>query len=314
VATKSGLSPSQLIALRARFGNRLQENVVMANYTTAHVGGLADMLLIINSSVEFEKSVTDLWNMQIPLTILGSGANVLVSDAGIHGVVLINRAHTVKINTHGEKPTVWAESGANLGGAARQVALRGLSGLEWAAQIPGSIGGAVYGNAGANGGDMKGNLIVAEILHHDQGKLTWNSDQMNYSYRSSLLKRQPGQAIILAAVLSLTTSTRPEVEARMKEFNERRQKTQPPGASIGSTFKNPPGDAAGRLIEAAGLKGKHIGKVEISPIHANFFINKGGATATDYWNLVNLAQKTVFDKFGVQLELEIELLGEWEQA
>jgi UDP-N-acetylmuramate dehydrogenase len=303
---------SSLPNLRQIFAERLQENVVMANYTTAHVGGPADAMLILHTAAELENAVRRLWELETPFHLIGSGSNVLVSDAGYHGVILINRARTVRVDVHTTPPTVWAESGANLGGIARQVALRGLSGLEWAAAVPGTLGGAVYGNAGANGGDLKSNLALAEILHPIDGKVSWPVEQMAYSYRSSALKRTSSGAVILAARLNLGFSTPQEVQAKMDEFAALRRRTQPPGASMGSMFKNPPGDFAGRLIDGAGLKGARIGGAEISSIHANFFINDAQATARDIYHLVELARQKVYDHSGIRLELEIELLGEWE--
>lgn len=297
--------------LRTLFGSALQENVVLAHFTTAHVGGKADALLVVNSAVEIENAILHAWERNIPFHIFGSGSNVLISDEGIRGLVLINRAHAVKIDSHSDSPTVWAESGANLGTISRQVALRGLSGLEWGSTVPGSLGGAVYGNAGAFGGDMKSSLILAEILHPVRGKENWSCEQMEYQYRSSILKRSGEKAVILAARIQLSHSTPAEVQATMRGFSEKRRTTQPPGASLGSMFKNPPGDYAGRLIEAAGLKGTHIGGVEISPIHANFFVTNNDASAKDIAELIQLARQRVFEQSGIELELEVELIGTW---
>lgn len=309
---KSSSFKSSISELRNLFGDRLQENVSMANYTTARVGGNAEAMLIAHTTQDLERAAQKLWEHDVPFYLLGAGSNILVSDQGLSGVVIINRARNIKIDVHSDPVTVLAESGANLGTVARQVALRGLSGLEWAATIPGSIGGAVYGNAGAHGGDMAGNLVLAEILHRNQGKQTWTVEQMAYSYRSSALKRNPGQAIILDARMRLTPSTVQAVQERMEANSAQRRQTQPPGASLGSMFKNPAGDYAGRLIEAAGLKGARMGGVEISPIHANFFVNNDQATASDIWKMIQMARKAVQEKFGIKLELEVELLGEWE--
>lgn len=297
--------------LREQFGARLQENVRLANYTAARVGGPADALLVVNSAGELEKAVSTLWELKVPFIILGSGANVLVSDEGYRGVVLLNRAHTIKIHAQTEPPTAWAESGANLGMIARQAALRGLSGLEWANTVPGSLGGAIYGNAGAFGGDIQGNLLMAEILHPIEGKQVWPVEKFSYEYRSSVLKRSGTKAVILSATLKLERSTPEAVKEKMEEFTARRKQTQPAGASLGSMFKNPPGDYAGRLIEAAGLKGLKVGGVQVSPVHANFFVNTEDATASDYRQLIEKVRQAVLEKFGVLLELEVELIGDW---
>jgi UDP-N-acetylmuramate dehydrogenase len=235
---------------------------------------------------------------------------------------------------------IQAESGANLGLISRQAAARGLAGLEWAGGIPGTLGGAVVGNAGAHGGDLAGNLLVAEILHLEETmegrpsfdgeyperavREPWPVERLAYGYRTSRIKeshlvklqdRTPGsqpRIVVLAASLKVVKSAPEVVQSKMDEFVSYRRKTQPPGASLGSMFKNPPGDFAGRLIEDAGLKGTRIGNAEISPLHANFFINHGGATAGDVWKLIQLARSEVSAKFGVKLDLEIELVGAWE--
>jgi UDP-N-acetylmuramate dehydrogenase len=175
----------------------------------------------------------------------------------------------------------------------------------------------VYGNAGAFGGDMAGNLIWAEILT-EPARERWPVERLGYGYRTSVLKRGGpssssgrARAIVLSAELSLKNATKEEVSVKIEQFGERRKSTQPPGASMGSMFKNPEGDYAGRLIEAAGLKGTRIGNAEISPVHGNFFLNHGRTKAAEIRALIELAQKTVKEKFGVALELEIELVGEW---
>ena len=178
--------------------------------------------------------------------------------------------------------------------------------------VPGTIGGAVYGNAGAFGGDIAHSLLHAELLT-TSGRQQWSAAQLEYGYRTSLLKRGKIKAVVLAAVLSLRNATKEEVAVKIGEFGDRRKTTQPPGASMGSMFKNPQGDAAGRLIEAAGLKGTRIGSAEVSPIHGNFFVNHGRSKASDIRALIALVQQKVREKFGVSLELEVELVGDWEQ-
>lgn len=291
-------------------GRSLQANIPLAGYTTAHVGGPADALLVVNSASELEQAATFLWALDVPFYVLGYGSNVLVSDSGLRGVVIVNRARAIIVDAESQPPMVWAESGALIGTIARQVSLKGLGGFEWAATVPGTLGGAVYGNAGAHGGDMQGNLVLAEILH-PSGKELWSVERMKYQYRSSALKRESISAVILAARLRLEHSEPQLVKEKMATFSAQRRRTQPPGASMGSMFKNPAGDYAGRLIEAAGLKGLRIGDAEISTMHANFFVNHGHASAADVGALIQTAQESVAQKFGIRLDLEVELLGDW---
>jgi UDP-N-acetylmuramate dehydrogenase len=185
-----------------------------------------------------------------------------------------------------------------------------LSGIEWATAVPGTIGGAVYGNAGAFGGDMAGNLISTEMLT-ENGREILSVEQMKFTYRSSVLKRGEVKGIVLSAELRLTNSMKEDVTVKIQQFSAHRKATQPPGASMGSMFKNPEGDYAGRLIDASGLKGTRIGTAEVSPLHGNFFINHGNTHAADIRALIQLVHKTVKEKQGVDLELEIEFVGDW---
>jgi UDP-N-acetylmuramate dehydrogenase len=196
------------------------------------------------------------------------------------------------------------------------------------------VGGAVFGNAGAHGSDMSHNLKVAEILHLNRVNRVlstddatyllrkepvvdlpvenWSMEQCGFEYRSSIFKRQTVRGVVLAALLELEQSTPQAVQAKVDEYSSYRRRTQPQGASMGSMFKNPPGDHAGRLIEQVGLKGTRLGDAQISLLHGNFFINLGNATAADVYALIDLSRRKVYEKTGIQLELEIELLGEWE--
>jgi UDP-N-acetylmuramate dehydrogenase len=297
--------------LRLQFGAAVQENVSLAPYTSARIGGLADALITVNSADELANAMKIIWEQNVPYTILGGGSNVLVSDNGVRGIVVLNRAKNVRFE-EGDQPAVFCESGVIFSNLANRCASKGLSGLEWAATVPGTIGGAVYGNAGAFGGDVSQNLIWAEVVTRD-GRKKMSVDEMQYSYRTSAFKHGNENAIVLSALLRLKNSNKVEVSAKIESFSERRKATQPPGASMGSMFKNPAGDHAGRLIEAAGLKGTCIGNAEISSVHANFFINHGETRASDIRALILLTQKTVFEKFGVELDLEVEIIGEWSE-
>ena len=297
-----------LTELQNHFGERLQTDVRLSRYTTARVGGPVRWFAESNSAAQLAEDARFLWDQNFPFRVLGNGSNLLVSDRGWQGMMLFNQAKSVTF----DGTMLKAESGTALSTVVRLTAEQGLSGFEWAAGIPGTIGGAVYGNAGARGTDTSQILVLAEILHRDMGMLSLTSTQMGYRYRSSELKRNPGQAIILSASFNLQSSTPTLVKDKVNELNEKRRHSQPTGASMGSTFKNPEDDSAGRLIEAAGLKGTKIGGVVVSPIHANFLINDGSASAEDYHQLISLIQKTVKNKFSVDLQLEIELLGEWQ--
>ena len=295
--------------LYAKLGDKVKENVSLAPYTSARIGGPADIFITADTAAELGRIVKLLWKQELPFTLLGGGSNVLVSDKGVRGVVILNRAKKATFHA-GEQPTVTAESGVVFSNLANRCASKGFAGLEWAATVPGTIGGAVYGNAGAFGGDMTHNLITAELLT-ENGKETFTVEQMGYGYRTSVLKRGELKAIVLSAELALKNSTREEVTVKIQQFSAHRKATQPPGASMGSMFKNPPGDYAGRLIESAGLKGTRIGNAEISPLHGNFFINHANTKAEDIRALIQLVQKTVKEKQAVELELEVELIGEW---
>jgi len=295
--------------LYAKFGDKVKENVPLAPYTSARIGGPADIFLAADTVTELMRIVHFMWKQELPFKLLGGGSNILISDRGIRGMVILNRAKKSTFHA-GEQPTVTAESGVVFTNLANRCATRGFGGLEWAATVPGTIGGAVYGNAGAFGGDMAGNLIWADVLT-ENGRERLTVEQMGYAYRTSVLKRGEIKAVVLLAELALKNSTKEDVTVKIQQFRAHRKATQPPGASMGSMFKNPPGDYAGRLIESAGLKGARIGNAEISPVHGNFFINHGVTKADDVRALIQLVQKTVKEKLDVELELEVELIGDW---
>lgn len=295
--------------LREKFGDKVKENVPLAPYTSARIGGPADIFITADTVAELARAVKFLWKNDMPFVMLGGGANILVSDKGSRDAVILNRSKGVKFHL-GDQPSVAVESGVVFSNLANRCASKGLSGIEWAAAVPGTIGGAVYGNAGAFGGDVAGSLISAELLT-ENGKEIFTVEQMGYDYRTSVLKRGEIKAIVLSAEFGLKNSTKEEATVKIQQFSAHRKATQPPGASMGSMFKNPNGDYAGRLIEVSGLKGTRIGNAEISPLHGNFFINHGATRAQDIRALIQLAQKTVKEKQGVELELEIEFVGEW---
>jgi UDP-N-acetylmuramate dehydrogenase len=295
----------------------LHLNEALARYTTARIGGPADVLAEAASAKDLKSFVVAARKWELPITILGGGANVLVSDKGLRGLVIINKAKRIKFR---EGAQVWCESGTVLPTLARECVARGLAGLEWAVGVPGTVGGAVVGNAGAHGRDIAADLFAATILNEVNEVVEWPKGELEFTYRSSRIKRQMRsnvhatrntQYVVLAATFQLTPADPSELAKKADEFNDYRRRTQPPGASMGSMFKNPPGNAAGRLIDQCGLKGTRVGDAEISTVHANFFVNHGQAKASDVKALIDLAQQQVKEKFGIELELEIELLGEW---
>jgi len=296
--------------LYAKLGDKVKENVSLAPYTSARIGGPADILITAESADELARIIKLLQKQEMDYIILGGGSNVLVSDKGVRDVVVLNRAKGVRFH-NGDDPSVTVESGVVFSNLANRSAAKGFAGLEWAATVPGTIGGAVYGNAGAFGGDMAGNMIWAELLT-ENGREKFTAEQMGYGYRTSILKRGELDGIVLCAELRLQNSTKEVVSTTIEQFSAHRKATQPPGASMGSMFKNPNGDYAGKLIEAAGLKGRRIGNAEISPLHGNFFINHDNTKAEDIRALIELVMKTVKEKQGVDLELEVELVGEWD--
>jgi UDP-N-acetylmuramate dehydrogenase len=312
------ITESQSNTLKSFFGSKLQMDEMMGRYSVMQVGGPADYLVIIRDVRDLEESVRFLWEQEIPFILLGGGSNTLISDAGIREVVVINKAKEVKLlENDPDTIRLWAESGASFGKLSRRTASKGWTGLEWSAGIPGTVGGAVVNNAGAFGSNVAENLEVAEILHPVGDKIQrseWSVDQLAYDYRTSVIKTGGNPAVVLSATFRLQQSTPAEVKGRIASISKKRQGSQPQGASLGSMFKNPPGDYSGRLIEEAGLKGSRVGDAEVSLVHGNFFLNRGNASAEDIAALIERVRETVKGKFGVGLELEIQLIGDWDQG
>ncbi len=231
--------------LYAKLGDKVKENISLAPYTSARIGGPADILITAESADELARIIKLLQKQEIDYLILGGGSNVLVSDKGVRGVVVLNWAKGVRFH-NGDQPSVTVESGVVFSNLANRCAAKAFAGLEWAATVPGTIGGAVYGNAGAFGGDMAGNLIWAELLT-ENGREKFTAEQMGYGYRTSNLKRGELDGIVLCAELKLQNSTKEAVSTTIEQFSAHRKTTQPPGASMGSMFKNPNGDYAGQV-------------------------------------------------------------------
>jgi len=308
----------EAIQMRFReiFGEAFKVNEPMARYTSARVGGPAEMFLTVENATELQLAVELAYAQRVSYVVLGGGSNVLVADSGIEGLVILNRARAVHFRHTGLGVVCTTESGMNLSSLARQCIAKGLGGLEWAVSVPGTVGGAVVGNSGAHGSDMGSNLLSATVYEPGNGPRIFSNEEMEYGYRHSSLKREQASGRQRRVVLSAEIELKPEaidvLVARADGFVARRKETQPGGASMGSMFKNPENYYAGYLIEAAGLKGFRYGGAKISEKHANFFVNDEGATAEDVRSLIAEAWNTVREKFGVEMELEVELLGNWQ--
>jgi UDP-N-acetylmuramate dehydrogenase len=301
--------------LREQFGDQLQISPALARHTTARVGGPAELMLTVNSADELRRATEIAFNQGIPYFVLGGGSNVLIADGGISGLVILNKSKRISFRNTGAHVVCTAESGVNLSALARQCISRGLGGLEWAVSVPGTIGGAVVGNAGAHGSDMAANFLAATLWEPGRGIRVYHLEDMDFGYRDSVLKREHGRTdarrVILTVELQLTPESVEVLTARADGFIAHRKERQPGGASTGSMFKNPENFYAGYLIETAGLKGFAVGDAVISDKHANFFINKGEATAEDIRLLIAEAWNSVREQFGIEMELEVELVGDW---
>jgi len=285
----------------------------LARHTFYRIGGPAGLFVTVENAGALATAVVLARENKVPCLVLGAGTNVLVSDRGVQGLAIKNRAKAVTWSVQDDKAVVTAESGASLSRLARQMARQGWDGLSWACGIPGTVGGGVVQNAGAHGFSIASVLQSATVL--DEHNLTRRvpAEELELGYRSSIFRKRIGPPwVILSAEVTLQRGDAKELASRISAYDAWRRARQPAGASCGSVFKNPQGDYAGRLIEAAGLKGERSGGAEVSSLHANFFVNTGGATAADVMALIDRARDEVRRQFGVTLELESELVGKWQ--
>ena len=285
-----------------------ERRVLLAPHTSLRVGGAADAFVLARGGQELAQALRWAQEADVPARIIGGGSNLLVADAGFDGLIVKAGATGTRLAAE----AVIAEAGVTLANLARRLAKQGYAGLEWAANVPGSVGGAAVNNAGAFGGDTAGCLLAVTLVAADGHRERMRAAELAYGYRTSVLKRGELRHMAVESVeLRLQVGAPGEPERKVREFNALRMQSQPRVLSAGSVFANPPGDFAGRLIEAAGLKGARAGGAQISEQHANFIVNPGGASAADVYALMRLAQTHVLDRFGVWLRPEIELLGRW---
>jgi UDP-N-acetylmuramate dehydrogenase len=280
----------------------------LKRYTAWKIGGPADALLEPRSADELIEALQKAREHGVPVTVLGGGTNVLVRDGGIRGLTIRLAKSLTKVELEGER--VIADAGVLYPVLANATAGRGLAGLEFATGIPGTVGGAVFMNAGAYGSETREVLVWADVYKPEMGKVERvpNVD-LGLSYRRSALHDYPSW-VVLRAGYTLEPGDAGELKARIKEFRTQRMNGSPNRPSCGSTFKRPEGDYPGRVIEAAGLKGTRVGHIEVSPVHANYFVNHGGGTAKDALELIKIARETVLARLGIELNLEVKILGE----
>ncbi len=285
----------------------LRSDVPLGPLTTLRVGGPADRLAAPASVADLVAAVGLASDAGVPAFILGKGSDLVVADAGIRGLVIRPRADAVAI----DETEVRAEAGASMTALAKRCAADGLAGFAWGISIPGSVGGAVWANAGAHGGEMA--QVLREVVVLEPGSdvpRRLRPEDCGFGYRQSRFKG--GGEIVLAATLALATGDPEVVRAEMDGYQAHRRATQPlADQNAGSVFRNPPGDHAGRLIEAAGLKGQRLGSARVSELHANFIVTDRGGRAADVRSLGDHVRATVADRFGVELRYEIEFVGDW---
>lgn len=298
-------------ALKRRLQTELEGDVrfdePMYRHTTYRVGGPADVLVLPASNEDVIRVVKATYEAGAPLFVMGSGSNLLVHDDGLRGVVMRIGHALGHITLHGDRLTAFA--GALLPKVAKIAASNGLTGLEWGGGVPGTVGGAVSMNAGAHGSETCDTIRDVVAVNREGELCRPTVDQMDFRYRQSGLVKGRG-LIVLEASFQLNEEDPRVVMKTMKQFAMRRRNTQPLGQpSSGSVFRNPPGDFAGRLIESVGLKGFAIGRAAVSDVHGNFIVNLGGAKASDVQKLIHLIKARVKQEAGVDLRLEVELVG-----
>jgi UDP-N-acetylmuramate dehydrogenase len=297
-------------AIQRRIGVKTSRDEPLARFTTMRVGGPADLFATVHNVHELRAIVRFARSREIPLTLLGRGSDVVIADAGIRGLVVQNRAEGSRVDGQ----TYVAESGLPMARAATETQRAGLTGLEFGLAIPGTVGGAVWANAGAHESDVAAIVETADVLLADGSELRAPAADLDLSYRDSRFKTDPRE-VVLGAVFRLTPADPPTIAARLDDIRRWRREHQPLGLpSAGSVFRNPPGDSAGRLIDEAGLKGLRIGGATISEKHANFIVNDAKGSAADIRALVDRAREEIVRRTGVELVPEIVFLGDWGKA
>ena len=288
---------------------KVEKDVKLANYSSFRVGGPADLFLIPQNIEVLKEIIPDIHQSKLSYFILGKGSNLIISDKGYRGIII----YTGQLNNYKvQGNTITAETGIELSKLADIACKNSLSGFEFAAGIPGSLGGALYMNAGAYGGEIKDVIKNARLINESGEIKVLNRKDLELSYRSSLLQKEKQKLIAVDLSLKLKPTEKEKIKEKMKKLHQKRWSKQPMDLpSAGSIFKRPPEHYTGPLIEETGLKGYQLGGAQVSTKHAGFIVNKGGATAEDIINLINKVKKEVYKISGVQLEVEPRFLGEF---
>lgn len=301
------MKPWQMDATKALMGIKATPDFKMAEITTFKIGGPADLLVEPMDLEQLGQVMNFCKEKDLPWMVVGLGSNLLVRDKGIRGVVVMLQGAFKEWQINGT--TVTAGAGMPLGDLSRETAAQGLSGLEFACGIPGTVGGAAYMNAGAYNGEISQVLARAQVFDIENGAHWYERADFHFGYRKSRFQTDPG--VIVKLVFELVSRDAASAMAKVAELTCRREAKQPlDQPSAGSVFRRPEGYYVGPLIEKAGLKGFAIGGAQVSPKHAGFIINKGGATAQDVLNLIDHIQNKVKEQFGVELVPEIRVVGE----
>ncbi|MCD8037452.1 MAG: UDP-N-acetylmuramate dehydrogenase [Clostridiales bacterium] len=281
-------------------------NEPMAKHTTFKTGGPADVFAEADSCENIAEAVKLLEAEMVPYIVIGNGSNLLVTDEGIEGAVIEIGSLMNEITVNGSN--IYAEAGAILSALSAAAAENSLTGLEFASGIPGSVGGAVFMNAGAYDGEIKNVIVSADVIDKEGNIFTLPADELELSYRHSAIEEK--ELIVVGAEFELAEGDKTAIKEKMADFAARRRDKQPLNfPSAGSTFKRPEGYFAGKLIEDSGLKGKTVGGAQVSEKHAGFIINTGTAASKDIIELIDYCIQTVYNKYGVKLQPEVRIIG-----
>ncbi len=293
-----------------RLGIRATRDEPLAPHTTMRVGGPADLFAEARNLFELRGIVRYARSRDLPLFLVGRGSDLVVSDAGMAGLVVLVRAVGHRL----DGIRLVAEAGLPMAKAATVTREAGLTGLEYGLAIPGTVGGAVWANAGAHGSDTRAILVEARVITADGSEAALGPDELGMAYRETRLKHGPAgrPEVVVAATFALQPADPGSITARLDDIRRWRQAHQPIGQrSAGSVFRNPEGDSAGRIIDGLGLKGRQVGGAMVSPKHANFIVNVGTATAADIRTLAAQVRDTVRRERGISLHYEVEFVGDW---